>query len=281
MAPDWARATRPLVVIFTAVCFVVTILFRADVDAQGSAYATGVLTLMGSAAVAVTLSAWRQRQTALAVAFGLITAVFIYTTVVNIIEQPEGLQIAGFFIGAIIVTSLISRVYRTTELRVERFEIDPLAQRWLDEAAARRTFRIVANRRQAGDVREYDQKEQEQREDNHIPRDAPVLFLEIDVSDASEFTDVMEIRGVQIGSHKVLRAESSTVPNSIAAFLLYLRDTYDKIPHCYFAWSEGNPLLYLVRYVLFGEGDTAPVTHEILRESEPDPERRPAVHVGG
>ena len=164
---------------------------------------------------------------------------------------------------------------------MERFEIDPVAQRWLDEAASRRTFRIIANKRQAGDVREYELKEQEQREDNHIPPDAPVLFLEINVSDASEFTDVMEIKGVQVGSHKVLRAVSSTVPNSIAAFLLYLRDTYDKIPHCYFAWTEGNPLVYLFRYVLFGEGDTAPVTHEILREHEPDPKRRPGIHVGG
>ena len=281
MAPDWARATRPLVLIFIAICFAVTILFEADVDAQGGAYATGVLTLMGSAAVAVTLSTWRRRQAALAVGFGLVTLVFIYTTVVNIIEQPEGIQIAGFFIGAIIVTSLISRVYRTTELRVERFEIDPVAQRWLDEAAARRTFRIIANKRQAGDVREYELKEQEQREDNHIPSDAPILFLEVEVCDASEFADVMEIKGVQVGRHRVLRAESSTVPNSIAAFLLHLRDKYNKIPHCYFAWSEGNPLLYLVRYVLLGEGDTAPVTHEILRENEPDPERRPAIHVGG
>src|SRR5262249_23933827 len=60
MAPDWSRATRPLVVVFTLIAFTVTVIFRADVDAQGGSYATGVLVLMSSAAVAVTLSTWRE-----------------------------------------------------------------------------------------------------------------------------------------------------------------------------------------------------------------------------
>jgi hypothetical protein len=121
----------------------------------------------------------------------------------------------------------------------------------------------------------------EQREDNRIGPDEPVLFLEVDVADPSEFEDVLEVRGVEVGDHHVLRAESSVVPNAIAALLLHLRDETGKEPHCYFGWTQGNPLVYLFRYVLFGEGDTAPVAHEVLREAEPNAEQRPVIHVSG
>jgi hypothetical protein len=281
MAPDWTRATRPLVLVFTAIAFAVTIIFRADVNAQGGAYATGVLVLMSSAAVAVTLSVWRRGSRSGTLVFGIITLVFIYTTVVNIIERPEGIKIAGFFIAAIIVTSLISRVWRSTELRAERFELDETSRKFIEEAAKKGTIRIIANRCQTGDEREYFLKEKEAREDNHIPANDQILFLEVEVCDASEFTDVLEVKGVEVHGYKVLRAQSSTVPNAIAAFLLYLRDMTGQIPHCYFSWSEGNPIQYLFRYIVFGEGDTAPVTHEVLRQAEEDPERRPAIHVGG
>ncbi|HVG34535.1 MAG TPA: hypothetical protein VM911_15805 [Pyrinomonadaceae bacterium] len=278
MAPDWARATRPLVIVYTIIAFAVTIIFNADVEAQGGAYATGVLVLMSSAAVAVTLSV--RRRGGPWWAFLLIALVFGYTTIVNIIERPEGIKIASFFIGAIVITSLVSRVWRTTELRVNKVELDDVAKAIIEEAS-RGTIRIIANRCDRGDAKEYRMKEKEKREDNHIPQGEPIIFFEVNLGDASEFAGVLRVMGDRVGGYRVLRAESPVVPNAIAAFLLHLRNKTGKLPHVYFGWSEGNPLAYLLRYIAFGEGDTAPVTHEVLRQAEVNPEKRPVVHVGG
>ena len=281
MAPEWARAIRPLVIVYTTVAVVVTIVFSADVDAQAGAYATGVLAMMSSAAFAVMLSAWRGGSRWSSIFFGLVTAVFVYSLLANEIKRPDGIVISLLFIGAIVATSLVSRVYRSLELRQERIELDETALRFVEEASHEGQIHIVANRRQAGDEAEYNNKEVEQREDNHIPKDVSIIFLEVNVEDASEFEDVLEVKGVEVGSHKVMRAVSSVVPNAIAALLLHLRDTSGKTPHCYFGWTEGNPIIYLIRFLLFGEGDTAPVTHEVLREAEPEPLKRPVIHVGG
>ncbi|HKS27294.1 MAG TPA: hypothetical protein VJS44_05715, partial [Pyrinomonadaceae bacterium] len=278
MAPQWARATRPLVFVFTLIAFAVTILFNADVDAQGGAYATGVLVLMTSAAIAVTLSV--KRRGGHWWVFLLIALVFAYTTIQNVHERPEGIKIASFFIGAIILTSLFSRVWRTTELRVKKVELDESAQSIINEAKGG-TIRIVANRRDRGDALEYQMKEKEKREDNHIPADEPIIFFEVSPGDASEFSGLLKISGEYVDGFRVLRSESPAVPNAIAAFLLYLRDKTGKLPHVYFGWSEGNPLVYIFKYIAFGEGDTAPTTHEVLRQAERDPTRRPVVHVGG
>ena len=280
MAPEWARATRPLVIVFTGICFAVTIIFRADVDAQGGAYATGVLFLMSSAAVAVTLSAIKHGSR-WKVLYGTIAAVFIYTTVANVFERPDGLKIASFFIGAIVAASFISRAMRSTEVRIDRIVLDETAQGFIEELNLGGDIRVVANRRETGDMTEYRFKEHEKRVDNHIPSTDPIVFYEVETGDASEFKGKLKIRGIDIDGYKVLRTESPAVPNAIAALLLYLRDNTGKIPHVYFSWSEGNPLMYLARYILLGEGDTAPVTREILRQAEPDPELRPNVHVGG
>ena len=107
-----------------------------------------------------------------------------------------------------------------------------------------------------------------------------MLFLEVRPGDVSEFTGDLSVSGVTVGDFRVLRCVSPAIPNAIAGLLLDLRDRTGHIPHAYFGWTEGNPIVYLLKFLAFGEGDTAPVCREILRKAESDPERRPRIHVG-
>jgi hypothetical protein len=282
MAPEWGRAVRPVVLVYTAICVIITIAFRADVNAQAGAYATGILAMMVSGAFAVAISAFRRGQRVASAGFGVLTAVLLYALVKNVIDKPDGLMISGLFIVGIIAVSLISRVSRTTELRADRIEFDPAARRFItDSLAYDGALDLIAHRRQTGDdAAEYADKEREQRGSNPVPGTHDVLFLEIDVVDPSTFSEVLEVRGVEVDGHRVLRADAPAGPNAIAAILLALSKTTGVRPHAYFAWAEGSPLVHMLRYFLLGRGDTAPVVREIIRRTEPDPDRRPGVHVG-
>ncbi|MFD8015216.1 APC family permease [Streptomyces sp. NPDC058955] len=280
MAPHWARAVRPMVIVFTLVAFLVTWIFDADVDAQGGAYATGVLVLICSAAIAVTIAARKAGQRGWTIGFGVISAVFLYTTVVNIIERPDGVKIGACFIAGIILISLLSRLGRAFELRVTHVELDDMAERFIRDIS-HRTPRFIANEPDERDIAEYRDKIEQIRTDNELPTTDDFVFIEVTVTDPSEFEAGLTVRGeVLHDRYRVLTLESSSVPNALAALLIHARDITGTRPHVYFEWTEGNPFANFFRFFLLGRGEVAPTTREILREAEPDRDRRPRVHVG-
>ncbi|MGW0876828.1 amino acid transporter [Streptomyces sp. NPDC002740] len=279
MAPHWARAVRPMVIVFTLVAFLVTWIFDADVDAQGGAYATGVLVLMSSAAIAVTIAARRARQRGWTVGFAVVSAVLLYVTVVNVIERPDGVKIGACFIAGIILVSLLSRLARAFELRVTSVTLDDMAERFIRDMASRK-IRFIANEPDQRDKAEYRDKIEQIRQDNDIPGE-DFVFVEVTVVDPSEFESGLTVRGeVLHNRYRVLTLESSSISNALAALLLHTRDSTGCIPHIYFEWTEGNPFANFLRFFLFGQGEVAPVTREVLREAEPDRDRRPRVHTG-
>jgi hypothetical protein len=282
MAPEWARAVRPVVLVYTTIAIVITILFQADVDAQAGAYATGILVMMVSAAFAVTVAARRRHRPRAVFGFGVVTLLFCYALVDNIVEKPDGIVISLVFIAGIVVISLISRIGRATELRADAVEFDEQARAFMSDCIDHDALHFVANKYQAGDTAaDYAAKEREQRTLNPIPDDARVIILEVEVTDPSDFSKALCVHGIDVQGHRVLRVQSPAAPNALAAVMLRIRDETGLRPHLHFQWSEGNPLTHLAKYVLLGKGETAPVTREVLRQAEPDVARRPVVHVGG
>ena len=279
MAPGWASAIRPLVVFFWLVAVVVTWMFKADVDAQAAAYATGVLVLITSAAIAATISIWNTMPKRRAL-FVTISFIFIYTSFANVSEAPEGVQIALFFITAILIASLLSRALRSTELRVDGVHMDDKALEFINASLSNfmGEIRLLPHRSGMKDLR---LKEERSRHIHSIQKnEGDFIFVEVTLSDSSEFShELLEVRGVEENGFKILRCSSPAIPNAIAALLLEIQRRTGKIPHAYFGWTEGHPVAYTLKYIFLGEGETALITREILRLIEPDEDNRPYVHV--
>src|SRR5947208_2453777 len=275
MATDWARASRPLVLVFVAISFLVTLIFHASVDAQAGAYATGVLVVMSSAAIAVTISVWTSWMRW---GFLLISLVFAYTTFSNIVQRPEGIKIAAIFIGLIIVSSLVSRAFRSTELRIREIVLDDASREFLLRDHDQ-VIRLISHRPVHRSVEEYESQDALARMAHNLRSNEQLLFLEIHRVDSSDFEASLRVTGICVGRYRILRASSPAVPNAIAAILIHIRDITGRLPHVYFNWTEGNPIGHMFRFLIFGEGDVPPVTHEVLRHSIADPQQRPFVHL--
>ena len=206
-----------------------------------------------------------------------VSLIFIYTTLVNIYERPEGLKISCIFIFTMVFLSLVSRAFRSTELRIT-VRLDPQAEALVAESA-NKTIRLIAwNPRHTAD-KDREQAKMELRELHGLVHDEFIYFIEVERGDTSEFTETVAIEGSCEGSNRVLHARSPAVANAIAALLIQLKRMTGCIPHVYFHWADIDPIINLMRFIFLGEGDTAPLTHEILRRAIKDPDQRPIVHV--
>ncbi len=282
MAPDWARAVRPLVLIFTAINLTVTWIFDADVKAQGGAYATGVLVLISSACVATVIDRYRASQSSgvwrVPWRFVAITAVFFYTTAANMIERPDGIKIASCFIVAIIGLSFYSRLRRSTELRFQGFEFANIESRFLWDSLKHLEFPVLVPHRPG--TRELVKKEQAIRKRHRLAEDVPIVFIEAEVGDPSEFQQMplMEIREAE-GRFIIAVNRCVSVAHVIATIALEL-SRFGSPPEVHFGWSDESPLAASAGFLLFGEGNVPWMVRELIRRAEPDRKKRPQVFIG-
>lgn len=282
MAPEWARAVRPLVVMFTCINLFVTWVFDADVAKQGGAYATGVLVLMTSAGVATVIDRYRQRSGfwlfRVPWLFVVILAIFAYTTAANMFERPDGIKIASWFILAIVFASFASRVKRSTELRFAGFDFADTESRFLWDSLKHLEFPVLVPHRPGR--RGLQQKEAAIRERHRIPPEVPIVFIEAQVGDPSEFqqSPLMEIKEEE-GRFIIGVTRCASTAHVIATIALEL-SRVGKPPELHFGWSDENPLAASIGFFLFGEGNVPWRVRELIRKAEPDPARQSEVIIG-
>jgi hypothetical protein len=250
MSPDWLEYRRPLVLVITTVCFLVTWIFHADVDAQGGAYATGVLVLMSSGALAVLLAEWENR--ALRTAFVLVLTMFVYVLVVNVIERPDGLRIAATFIVAMIAASIWSRWRRVSELRVQGFAFtDPESERLWKELQATPDLVVIPLRscdrdsRHAAPARSILHLEVEKR--------TTPCFLHVELTeDPSNFTSPIRVKVRRDANDVVIEVSNAVaVANAIAYVALELHADEVVIG----LLESGTPVVNALMYLFFGTGE--------------------------
>jgi hypothetical protein len=289
MAPEWAAAYRPLVIAFTAINLLVTWVFRADVSAQGGAYATGVLVLMTSAAIGSyadlrrhaaaipTTDSWGMR--AKRGAFAVIALVFIYTTVANIYERPDGIIIASIFISCVLTLSLVSRVWRSKELRHKEFRFDDDAARMLwTDICTDGAFRVLVPHRPGS--RPLVEKESEVRRRHRIPVDVPLVFLEVHYGDPSEFHNSPIISARQEeGRFVIVARDVVSVSHTIAQIAVDMSRTGSPLD-VVFGWSQGSAMWLAFEFLFFGQGDVPNSVFALIQKTVSEPSKRPTVLVG-
>jgi hypothetical protein len=256
MAPEWIAWRRPLVIVLFGVCLAVTWAFDADVEAQGGAYATGVLALILSGALAVSLALWRERR-ALSAYFWIVTAVFAFTLGDNIVERPDGVIIAAIFTVAIVALGALSRWRRATELRVTeaRFGDHESAELWKQVAGRKvclvpmKNWGANAIRKKAAEI------------NRHYAVKAPLAFIHVRLVDnRSEFLSPLCLRVTRQGPDFVINVTGAV---AIANTIAYISELIDPVS-VFLGLTRRNLMAQALRFLLWGEGETGLMVYTIL-----------------
>jgi hypothetical protein len=279
MELDWAHRIGLILYLFSAINLVVTVIFRASVTAQRGAYATSVLVLIATAALVAFLDQRRRlRSPLIGWAYGLAGVLFLASAVAAMVLSPAGLLIAACFIAAILVSSMVSRALRSTELRFDGFHFKDAHSQFLWESLEYLEFPVLVPHRPGGSS--LDAKEKRIRQRHRLAPDVPIVFVEVELGDASDFyhKPCLEVR--QEDGRFVLRiCRAASIPHVLAAVALELSRT-GQPPEIHCGWSNSSPVEANIHFLLFGQGNIPWMVRDLIHKAEPRPERRPAVVIG-
>jgi hypothetical protein len=267
MAPSWTIFDRPLILLIWGVTILVTLIFKADVEAQAGAYATGILVLMFADATAVAISLWREGKAKApgtsratlpkSVFFWVVTAIFGYTLIDNVWERHDGIIIASFFIVSIILLSAYSRYQRATELRVldMAFISDEAADLWPTVVGKKvnlvplRGADPEARRAKAAEVR------------SHFAIQGPLAFVHCNLADnRSEFLASLRVNVEKEDDDYIITVDGAVAIANTIAYISELIDPKSLV----LGLTRQNLMTQAFKYILWGEGETGLMVYTIL-----------------
>lgn len=268
MAPKWVELRKPVVVMNTAIACIILIIFRASVHAQSGAYATGVLALILSAAVAVSIAFYKEWRASKNVVlkykcfyFSIVSVIFIYTLIDNIYARPDGLIIASIFFVFILLGSAFSRWIRALELRVEKMTFANAESEELFNLIKKSKVDLVPVSNTAPEFL----ANREAKIKNYYKMDNPLVFLEIKLrDDRSDFISPLEISVTSLQNSKktnylVQVSGAVAIPNTVA----YISEQLHPNSVC-LGLARKNAMEQALSYILFGEGEIGILTYKVL-----------------
>jgi hypothetical protein len=282
MALPWAHRVGIILHAFNVINLALTVFFRASVTAQRGAYATSVLTLIGTSALAACVDSWRRHRGhwawRLPWAYALIAGVFLLSALGASASQPDGLLIAFCFILATLLFSVISRLFRHMELRLEGFDFKNAQSKFLWESLRYLEFPVLVPHR-PGRI-SLSEKEETIRRKHRLTSDVPVVFVEAHLSDASEFLQRPLVEVTEEEGRFILRIERCVSIAHVLAAVGLEMSRATKPPEFHFGWSNESPVSANLNFLLFGQGNVPWMVRELIQRSEPDPAKRPSVMIG-
>jgi hypothetical protein len=257
MAPRWAALSRPLVLVLLAVDLVITWIFRAEVEAQSGAYATGVLVLILSAAFAATLTLVRERRLALAGFSAILCLVFAYTLADNCLERPDGLIIGSIFTLLLMLASALSRSLRSVELRIPHAYFTDVESWRMGPELRGKKVHLVPMKSSSAEARRV--KRAEITRYYHVR--GPFLFLHVNLLDnRSEFSAPVEVSLRTEGKDYIGEVYGAI---AIANVIAFASEAIDPIS-IFIGLTRRDLMSQAIRYLVFGEGETGLMVYTIL-----------------
>jgi len=282
---DWSVRLGLLAYLFIAVKFGVVVYYGADLESQRAAYLTAILAVFAFAAFIAAVDVFQRRKlrswpklVRIPVIFLLGGLVFTLSGLSIAFDHPAAMVMTGAFILAVLGVSIVSRVWRSTELRFGGFTFanDESKEAW-DKLCAS-DFPILVPIR--GGHHTLAEKEREIRTLHRVPATMPIMFLQAEVSDSSDFSQSPVMRVTHEDGRVLIHIVGCTaVPHALAAAAIQIASS-GAVPEVHFGWSNENPITANLHFVFFGVGNVPWMVFNLIRRSDVPDARKPRVVVG-